>query len=121
MSRHERLRVLDILDAIDRIASYVERMTYESFLADRKTQDAVTRNIEIIGEAARALPQDFKEQHPDIPWDEIVAMRNVIVHQCFGILPDVVWDVVKKELPVISSRVALEIGPMEYSVSPSGA
>jgi hypothetical protein len=54
MSRREKLRLLDILDAIDRIVSYVEGMTYEAFLADRKTQDAVTRNIEIIGEAARA-------------------------------------------------------------------
>ena len=55
MSRHERLRLLDILDAIDRIGSYIEGMSYDGFLADRKTQDAVTRNIEIIGEAARAL------------------------------------------------------------------
>lgn len=93
------------LDAIDRIASYVEGMAYEEFLADRKTQDAVTRNIEIIGEAARALPEDFKEQHTDIPWDEIVAMRNVIVHQYFGILPDVVWDVVKNELPGLRSQL----------------
>ena len=76
MSRHERLRILDILDAIDRIVSYVEGMSYEDFLADRKTQDAVTRNIEII------------------------------VHQYFGILPDVVWDVIRNELPVLRSQIA---------------
>ncbi len=56
MSRHEKQRLLDILDAVDRIISYVAGMNYDDFLADRKTQDAVTRNIEIIGEAARALP-----------------------------------------------------------------
>jgi uncharacterized protein with HEPN domain len=106
MSRHEKLRLLDILDAIDRIASYVERMDYDDFLADRKTQDAVTRNIEIIGEAARALPEDFKEQHADVPWSEIVAMRNVIVHQYFGILPEVVWDVIRNELPALRSKIA---------------
>ena len=106
MSRRSQLRVQDILDAIDRIASYVAGMDYEHFLTDRKTQDAVTRNIEIIGEAARALPEDFKERHADVPWSEIVAMRNVIVHQYFGILPEVVWDVVKNELPVLRSQIA---------------
>ena len=106
MSRHSQLRVQDILDAIDRIASYVAGMDYEHFLTDRKTQDAVTRNIEVIGEAARALPEDFKERHADVPWSEIVAMRNVIVHQYFGILPEVVWDVVKNELPTLRSQIA---------------
>jgi uncharacterized protein with HEPN domain len=106
MSRHNNLRILDILDAIDRIASYVEGMSYDDFLADRKTQDAVIRNVEIIGEAARSLPDDFKERHVDIPWDEIVGMRNVLVHQYFGILPDVVWDVIKHELPTLRSQIA---------------
>jgi len=106
MSRHSQLRVQDILDAIDRIASYVAGLDYEHFLTDRKTQDAVTRNIEIIGEAARVLPEDFKERHADVPWSEIVAMRNVIVHQYFGILPEVVWDVVKNELPALRSQIA---------------
>lgn len=106
MSRHERLRILDILDAIDRIVSYVEGMSYEDFLADRKTQDAVTRNIEIIGEAVRALPSDFRGGHPEIPWSEIVAMRNIIVHQYFGILPDVVWDVIWNELPSLRAQIA---------------
>lgn len=64
------------------------------------------RNIEIIGEAARALPEDFKLRHADVPWGEIVAMRNGIVHQYFGILPDVVWDVIKNELPKLRSRLA---------------
>ncbi|MEN6577461.1 MAG: DUF86 domain-containing protein [Phycisphaerales bacterium] len=106
MSRHERLRLLDILDAIDRIESYVVGLTYEDFLADRKTQDAVARNIEIIGEATRALSEEFKDRHADIPWSEIVAMRNIIVHQYFGILPDVVWDVIKNELPALRLRIA---------------
>jgi len=106
MSRRDQLRVQDILDAIDRIASYVVGIDYEHFLADRKTQDAVTRNIEIIGEAARALPEDFKGRHADVRWSEIVAMRNVIVHQYFGILPEVVWDVIKNELPTLRSQIA---------------
>ncbi len=81
-------------------------MNYEDFLSDHKTQDAVVRNIEIIGEAARSLPADFTERHTEVPWGEIVAMRNVIVHQYFGILPDVVWDVIKNELPALQSQIA---------------
>ena len=106
MSRDNRFRLQDILDAIDRISSYVEGMTYEDFLADRKTQDAVTRNVENIGEAARSLSEDFKRGHPSIPWQDIVGMRNVIVHHYFGILPDVVWDVIENELPTLRSQVA---------------
>jgi uncharacterized protein with HEPN domain len=106
MSRHSQLRVLDILDAMDRIASYIEGMSYESFLADRKTQDAVIRNVEIIGEAARSLPGDFTQRHEDIPWSDLVGMRNVLVHQYFGILPEVVWDVIKNELPALREQIA---------------
>ena len=106
MSRHERLRLLDILDAIDRISSYVAGMSHEEFLADRKTQDAVARNIEIIGEAARALPEEFTDRRANIPWSEIIGMRNVIIHQYFGILPEVVWDVIQNELPALRAQIA---------------
>ena len=106
MSRDNRFRLQDILDAIDRISSYVEGITYEDFLADRKTQDAVTRNVEIIGEAARSLSEQFKQEHSSIPWQDIVGMRNVIVHHYFGILPDVVWDVIENELPSLRSQLA---------------
>jgi len=106
MSRDNRFRLQDILDAIDRIGSYVEGITYEDFLADRKTQDAVTRNVEIIGEAARSLSEQFKQEHSSIPWQDIVDMRNVIVHHYFGILPDVVWDVIENELPTLRSQLA---------------
>ena len=105
MSRHSKLRVHDILDAIDRILTYVNGMQYQDFLADRKTQDAVARNIEIIGEAARSLEEPFRDKHPQIPWEEIIGMRNVMIHQYFGILPDVVWDVIQNELPPIKIQL----------------
>lgn len=83
MSRDSRLRLLDILDGIDRITSYVAGISYEEFLEDWKTQDAVTRNIEVIGEAARCLPGDLKDAHADIP-----------------------WDVIQNELPSLRARIA---------------
>ncbi|MBU1261026.1 MAG: DUF86 domain-containing protein [Planctomycetes bacterium] len=105
MSRHTELRLLDILDAIERIFSYAKGMSYKSFLADQKTQDAIVRNIEIIGEAARGIPKTFRADNPQIPWDEIIGMRNIIVHHYFGILIDVVWDIVKKELPKLKKQI----------------
>ncbi len=105
MSRHTELRLLDILDAIERIFSYAKGMRYNNFLTDRKTQDAIVRNIEIIGEAARGIPKTFRTDNPQIPWDEIIGMRNIIVHHYFGILLDVVWDIVKKELPKLKRQI----------------
>ena len=105
MSRRSELRILDILDAIDRINTYVQGQEYNDFLDDMKTQDAVARNIEIIGEAARSLPQDFKNRHSDIPWKEIVGMRNIVIHEYFGVMPDVVWDVIKNELPKLKQNM----------------
>jgi uncharacterized protein with HEPN domain len=85
-------------------------MGYKQFLADRKTQDAVARNIEVIGEAVRSLPDEFRSRHPDIPWVDIIGMRNTIIHKYFGILPDIVWDVIKTELPVLKQQVQGLIG-----------
>lgn len=66
----------------------------------------MARNIEIMGEAARALPEEFTERHAGVPWGEIVGMRNVIIHQYFGILPKVVWDVIRNELPSLRAQIA---------------
>jgi len=66
----------------------------------------VARNIEIMGEAARALPEEFTERHAGVPWGEIVGMRNVIIHQYFGILRKVVWDVIRNELPSLRAQIA---------------
>jgi uncharacterized protein with HEPN domain len=65
----------------------------------------VFRHLEIIGEAARAIPQQFKEQHPDVPWRQINGMRNALIHMYFGIDQDVVWAVVENDLPVLKAQV----------------
>jgi uncharacterized protein with HEPN domain len=99
MSRRSDLRLLDIIEAIDNIAVYTHGMSFEAFLNDNKTKDAVVRNIEIIGEAARALEPAIKRKHASIPWNDIIGMRNIIVHVYFGVLPKVIWDIVTTELP----------------------
>ena len=108
MSRNDRLRILDILDAIDKVFCYAAGQTYEDFLEDAKTQDAVARNIEIIGEASRSISKSFKAAYPHIPWRQMVDMRNTLIHVYFGIMPDIVWDVIHKELPELK-RLLIEV------------
>jgi len=76
-------------------------MTFDQFAEDQKTIDAVVKNFIVIGEAASNLPDDFIEQHPDLPWREMRDMRNIMVHEYFGVDNLIVWDTVKKNLPPV--------------------
>ncbi len=95
----------DISEAIKRIEGYTKNMDYEDFLNDIKTQDAVVRNIEIIGEAAKNISQDFKNQNEDIEWRKIAGMRDKIIHFYFGINLDIVWDVIQTKLPDLQIKI----------------
>jgi uncharacterized protein with HEPN domain len=97
--RHLLLLLKDMLESIRLIETYVNGMDFDAFLADRRTIDAVVRNIEIIGEAGNMVPEDFRLQHPEIPWKRIRGMRNRIVHEYFGIDREIVWNIVVNDLP----------------------
>ena len=98
MLRDHRLYLDDIREAIRAIREYTEGLTFESFSADRKTIDAVIRNLEIIGEAAKNLPEEIKATSGDIEWRKIVALRNLLIHEYFGVSKPVVWDIVQNKL-----------------------
>ena len=85
MPRDPKVYLDDILEAITQIESYVEGMDFESFSKDRKTIDAVIRNLEIIGEAARALPDDIKRKTSGIEWHKMIGLRNILIHEYFGV------------------------------------
>jgi len=91
--RNPKLLVEDILESCHKIREYTEGMTFEMFVADSKTIDAVVRNFEIIGEAANRLPEDFKNLHQEIDWFRIRGFRNRLVHDYFGIDHSIVWQV----------------------------
>ena len=74
-------------------------------MKDEKTIDSVIRNLEIIGEAARSIPDDFKVQHPDIPWDEMIGMRNKVIHEYFGVDHEIVWKTVTDDLPTLKKML----------------
>lgn len=95
-----------VRDAIARIEAYTVGRR-RAFLADTMVQDAVIRNLEVIGEAVRNLPLDLRRQHPKIPWQSITALRNVLIHEYFGVDLEIVWRVVERRLPALKHHVVL--------------
>jgi len=97
--RHWKLRIEDILVAIERIQRYTDGMDLSSFSRDDRTVDAVVRNITVIGEAAGAVPEDVRRKYPELPWEEMRGIRNVIVHEYFGVSLPILWQTVTADLP----------------------
>lgn len=102
--RRDEQRLRDILEAIEKIDRYAKEGR-AAFETDERTQVWIVHYIQIIGEAARALSEGFCERYPQIPWSEIVGMRNILVHDYFGIDLDEVWTVVERDLPVLRREV----------------
>lgn len=102
-----------IVTAIDRALSYTESMAFAAFEVDTRTQDAVIRSIEIVGEAAnkvRSADPDFAARHSNIPWDLMYGMRNRIVHDYFEVDIEVVWQTVQRDLPVLRQQIEALLG-----------
>lgn len=97
--RDWRLRIDDILKAIHRIATYTQNMEYADFIEDQRTVDAVVRNFAIIGEAAAHVPQEVCLTFSSIPWADMKAMRNFVVHEYFGVSERILWDTIQDEIP----------------------
>jgi uncharacterized protein with HEPN domain len=98
MHRDYRLYLDDILEAVGRIREYTAGMDREQFSLDRKTQDAVIHNLEVIGEAARNLPDEIKMASSGVAWQKIVGLRNILIHEYFGINIPIIWDIVQNKL-----------------------
>ena len=103
--RDWRLRIEDILEAAGRIETYIAGLTFEQFQADRKTVDAVVRNLEVIGEAARHLVATQEGLPADIPWADIAGMRNVLIHAYFGVDLGIVWQTASGDVPALSEKL----------------
>jgi len=99
------LRIKDILASIDKALEYTRDMDFEQFKADTKTVDAVVRNIEIIGEAASHVPENIIADNPDLPWQDMRDMRNVLAHEYFGINEKIIWNTVQEDLPPLVQQL----------------
>lgn len=110
MSKKDRkvrkLLIEDILECIKKIERYVDGMDFALFKEDEKTIDAVIKNLETIGEAAQHIPDDIKARHKQVPWRGIIGLRNRIVHGYFNIDLEIIWGIVRQELPDL--KVQLE-------------
>ncbi len=104
--RHWRLFLEDILECIRKIQDYVANMGMEDFLRDTKTQDAVVRNLEIIGEASKHIPLIIKDRYPEIEWDKIAGLRNRIIHDYLGVDMNIVWKIKEEDLLPLKEKVA---------------
>jgi uncharacterized protein with HEPN domain len=99
--RDWRIRIEDIIEAATAIAGYVQGLSFEEFGRDRKTVDAVVRNLEVIGEAARHVPEEVRARFPELPWSDMADMRNVLIHEYFGVDLTILWKTASIDLPAI--------------------
>lgn len=103
--RDVRLYLEDILEAIKKIEGFAQGMSPESFKQDVKTIDAVVRNIEVIGEATRKVPDELRVQHPLVPWKQIVGARDKVIHEYFGVDLDIIWKTIIEDIPVFKQQI----------------
>jgi uncharacterized protein with HEPN domain len=95
----------DILDASMKIREYTAGYSMEQFVADSKTVDAVMRNLMIIGEAARKIPDEIRAKNPDVPWRDMVGTRNIVVHEYSGVKLDLIWRIIRTDLPIVEEQI----------------
>jgi len=95
----------DIIEAMNNAINFTQNIEYDDFLKDDKTIYAVVRALEIIGEAVKNLPDEIKQQYSQIPWRNIIGMRDKLIHEYFGIEIEIIWEVVKNELPPVKPHI----------------
>lgn len=101
----DKLRLQHILEAILEVEQYLKNVTYEQFLENSEKRFATIKQIEIVGEACNAVSDELKQAHQSIPWKQIIAFRNISVHEYFGINLHLVWEIAKNDLPEIKNEM----------------
>ncbi len=117
MSRDLEVYLVDILEAISRIREYTRDLDESSFQSDTLRQDAVIRNLEVLGEAVKQIPEDVRKRHPGVEWRKMAGLRDVLIHQYFGIDGDVLWDVVVNKLTDVENGIRGLLNELESGKS----
>ena len=104
--RHESLYLTDIVEAADHIGEFIAEIDFSTFQKSELLRSAVVQKLAIIGEAAARVSDEVKTQHPQVPWPQIIAFRNILIHAYFGIDWDVVWRAARNRCPVLREQVA---------------
>lgn len=113
MKRDYRVYLNDILLSLYNAAHFIEGISYEEFVNDRKTISAVVRELEIIGEASKQIPASIRKKYPDIPWAEMAGMRDKLIHFYFGVDMAIVWKTVKNRIPKIEPLIQEVLNNLE--------
>jgi uncharacterized protein with HEPN domain len=103
--RDYKLYLHDIIEAVEKIETFTKGFTFEEFVKDAKTVDAVIRNLEIIGEAAKHISKRVKEKHHDIDWKAMAGMRNILAHEYFGVRMGIIWKTIGERLPELRHKI----------------
>ncbi len=103
--RSYRLYVNDILESINRIDNYTADFGYDDFIKNDLVRDAVLRNLEVIGEAAKSIPDDVREEYSDVPWKRIIGLRNIVIHEYFGVDFENIWKIIKENIPEVKPYI----------------
>ena len=117
MKRDVRLFLEDILESFDKIEHYTIDMGWEAFWQDDLTQDAVSRRIEIIGEAVKNLPREIRTQYPHIPWQAMAGMRDVIIHAYWGVNLHRMWEVIEEDIPRLRPQIQAVLTDLDVNSS----
>ncbi|HSR69587.1 MAG TPA: DUF86 domain-containing protein [Acidobacteriota bacterium] len=94
-----------MIESAEAILGFTDGLNFEDFQADRKTVDAVVRNLQVIGEAARYMPSEVRSKNSDLPWIEMSAMRNILTHEYFGVDLSIIWQTIRTDLPTLLPRL----------------
>lgn len=105
MSRDIRLYLDDIRESCEKILRYSCGLNFEQFVSNEKTFDAIVRNLEIIGEAAKHVPSEIRRRYPEVEWAKIAGLRDMVVHEYFGLDEDILWDVVQNRIPRLLDQI----------------
>jgi len=105
MSRDYKVYLEDICESITKIRKYTSGISFQAFKNDSRTFDATVRNLEIIGEAARKVPGDFRVKYPEIEWKKMAGLRDVLIHEYFSVDAEIIWDIINNKLPRLEKQL----------------
>ena len=112
MPREYRAYLNDILEAIEKIENYMHNISFEDFTKDGLIQDAAVRNLEVIGEAVKHIPDDVKSTADEVDWKKIAGLRDILIHAYFGIDEEIIWDIIQNKVSLLKERLLQIISQM---------